>query len=147
MVQTLKQMIHTRLEGLDMAEEKWIIMLQPVLKKYNATKHSTTGMSPNDAKRKDNHIEVWLNIRNKATFARKYTPLKVGDSVRTYIKPHTFKKGYQPSWSSRVYKTTFIKNHQHLINDTNRKRLWNRHELLKVEGLKEKTVELSFKYM
>ena len=75
-----------------MTKEKWTDMLKPVLKKYNATKHLTTGVSQNDAKMKDNHIGVWLNIRKKATFARKYTPLKVGDSVRTYIKPHTFKK-------------------------------------------------------
>ena len=68
-------------------------MLQPVLKKYNNTKHSTTNMTPHEAKKKDNHIEVWLNIRNKATSARKYPPLKVGDSVRTYIKPHTLRKG------------------------------------------------------
>ena len=113
-------------------------MLNPVLKKYNATKHSTTGVSPNDAKRKDNHSEVWLNIRNKATFARKCPPLKVGDSVRTNIKPRTFKKGYQPSWSKEVYKITFIRNNQYLINDANRKILWNIHELLKIEGAEGK---------
>ena len=67
-------------------------MLKPVLKKYNATKHSMTGIISNDAKRKDNHIEVLLNIHSKAKFASKYTPLKVGDSVRAYIKPHTFLK-------------------------------------------------------
>ena len=110
MVQTLKNMIHTRLEGLDMTEEKWVDMLKPVLSKYNnETKHSTIGMTPTDVKRKDNHIEVWLKIRNKATFARTYPPSNVGDSVRTYIQPHTFKKGYQPSWSKEVYKITFIK--------------------------------------
>ena len=140
MVQTLKRMIHTRLDGLDMTKEKWVDMLKPVLKKYNATKHSTTGVSPNDAKRKDNHIGVWLNIQNKAKFARKYPPLSIGDSVRTYIKPHTFKKGYQPSWSKDVYRITFIRNNQYLINDANRKRLWNRHELLKIEGAEGKDV-------
>ena len=40
MVQTLKQMIHTRLEGLDMTEERWIDMLKPVLKK-SITQRST----------------------------------------------------------------------------------------------------------
>ena len=110
-------------------------MLKPVLKEYNATKHSTTGVSPDDAKRQDNHIEVWLNIRNKASFARKCPPSKVGDSVRAYIKPHTFKKGYQPSWSKEVYTITFIRNNQDLINDANRKRVRNRHELLRVDGV------------
>ena len=121
-----------------MIEEKWVDMLKPVLKKYKATKPSTTGVSPNDAKREDNHIQIWLNIRNQATFARKYPPLKVGDSVRTYIKPHTFKTGYQPSWSKEVYTITFIRNNQYLINDANRKRVWNRHELLKIEGAEGK---------
>ena len=102
--------------------------------KCNRTKHSTIGMTPHDAKRKDNRIEVWLNIKNKATYARKYPPLAVGQKVRTYIKPHTFKKGYQPSWSKEIYKITYIKNNQYLINDSSRKRVWNRHELLKVEG-------------
>lgn len=137
MVQTLKNMIHTRLEGLDMTEEKWVDMLQPVLKKYNNTKHSTTKMTPHEAKKKDNHVEVWLNIRNKATFARKYPPLKVGDQVRTYIKPHTFKKGYTSSWSKEVYQITYIKDNQYLIND-HRRRVWNRWELLKIEGAEGK---------
>ena len=48
-VQTIKDMIHQRLDGLDMDKEKWIDMLGPVLKKYNSTKHSTTGASPNEA--------------------------------------------------------------------------------------------------
>ena len=65
-------------------------------------------MSRNTAKRKDNHIEVWLNIRNKANFNRKYSPLKVGDLIRVYIKPKTFKKGYDSSWSKDVYKITYI---------------------------------------
>ena len=121
-----------------MTEDKWVDMLQPVLNKYNNTKHSTTGVTPHEAKKKENHVEVWLNIRNKATFARKYPPLKVADQVRTYIKPHTFKKGYQPSWSKEVYKITFIKNNQYLINDGVRRRVWNRHELLKINAAESK---------
>ena len=128
-------MIHTRLEGLEMTEEKWVELLPSVLKKYNNTKHSTIGMKPNGAKRKDNHIEAWLNIRSTTTFSSTYPPLKIGDNVRTYIKPHTFKKGYQPSWSKVVYKITFIKNNQYLINDGVRRRVWNRHELLKISGV------------
>ena len=114
-------------------------MLQPVLKKYNNTQHSTIGMSPNDAKKNDNHIQVWLNIKSKATFSRKYPPLKVGDSIRTYIKPHTFKKGYNPSWSKEISIITYInKDNQYLINDKVRRRVWSRHELLLVRGTEGK---------
>ena len=44
-------------------------------------------MEPNEAKKKDNHFEVWLNINSKATYNRKYPPLKIGSQVRTYVKP------------------------------------------------------------
>ena len=61
-------------------------------KKYNNTIHSTTGVTPNIAKEGDNNIEVWMNISNKATYNRKYPPLKVNDNVRTYIKKKHFQK-------------------------------------------------------
>jgi len=137
MIRTIKSMIHTRLEGLEIGKEKWVDMLGPVLKKYNNTKHSTTGFSPNEAKKNDNHFEVWLNITSKANFNRKYEMLKVGDKVRTYQKPKSMKKGTDSYWSKEVYTITFIKDKQYLIND-HRRRVWNRHELLKVEGVEGK---------
>ena len=137
MVQTLKNAIHKRLEGLEINKEKWVDMLPAVLKKYNDTPHSTINMSPNQAKDKKNHFEVWLNIYNNSNFSRKYPPLKVGDSVRTYVKPKTFRKGYESSWSKEVYKVMFFKDKQYTIND-NKNRLYSRHELLKISGVEGK---------
>ena len=74
---------------------------------------------------------VWLNISKRATYNRKYEPIKVGDKVRTYMKPKSMKKGYDSSWSKDVYTITFIKDKQYLIND-HRRRVWNRWELLKI---------------
>ena len=134
MVQTIKNMIHIRLEGLEINKEKWVDILPAVLKKYNNTVHSTINMTPNEAKDKKNHFEVWLNIYNNSNFARKYPPLKVGDSVRTYIKKKEgFKKGYESNWSKDVYKVIFYKDKQYLVND-NKRRLYSRHELLKISG-------------
>ena len=65
-VQEIKNMIHARLDGLDLSKEKWIDMLGPVLKQYNRRVHGTTGMSPNDARKDENSIEVYLNIKQKA---------------------------------------------------------------------------------
>ena len=137
-VQEIKNMIHTRLDGLDMQAEKWIEVLPSVLKKYNNRVHGTTGLSPNDARDDKNNIEVYLNIRQKANFHRKYPTLRVGDSVRTYVKPQTFKKGYHSAWSKDVYKITFIKDNQYLIND-HKRRVYNRFELLKIEGAEGKS--------
>jgi len=57
-VQEIKNMIHTRLDGLEMDAEKWIEVLPSVLKKYNSRTHGTTGLSPNDARDDKNNIEV-----------------------------------------------------------------------------------------
>ena len=40
----------------------------------------------------ENQIEVYMNIKQKAEFKRRYPTLKLPDQLRTYIKPHTFKK-------------------------------------------------------
>ena len=110
------------------------------LLKYKQSKALNDRREPKYGTRKDNHIEVWLNIINKATFNRKYSPLKVGDLVRVYIKPKTFKKSYDSSWSKDVYKITYISNEkkQFLVNDSSKRRVYSRHELLKIEGAEGK---------
>ena len=140
MVQPIKNMIHQRLEGLEMDKEKWIDMLGPVLNKYNNTKHSTTGLPPNEATNKSNNFEVWLNISNKATYNRKYQPLKVGDKVRTYVEPKSFKKGYESVWSKEVYTIQLIKDGTYLLNDYQKKRVYHRHEMLKINASEGKYV-------
>jgi hypothetical protein len=117
-----------------MSTEKWVEMLPAVLNKYNNTEHSTTGVKPNDAKKDENKVEVWLNIKNKAVYNRKYPPLKILDKVRTYIKPKTFKKGYESTWSKEVYTIQLIKDGTYLLNNYEKQRIYRRHELLKVEG-------------
>ena len=66
-------------------------MMPYVLKTYNNTKHSTTGLAPNEAVKPSNHFDVWLNISSEATYNRKY-PLKVGNQVRVYQTPKSLKK-------------------------------------------------------
>ena len=92
MIQTLKDMIHKRIEGLEIDKEKWVELIPVVLKLYNNKEHSTIGMAPVEALKEENHLHVNINIMSKAHFNMKYPPLKLKDEVRTYIKPHTFKK-------------------------------------------------------
>ena len=135
MVQTIKNMIHTRLEGLEINKQEWINLLPAVLKKYNNTKHSTTGFSPNQATQGNNNIEIWLNINNKASFNRKYPRLFKGSQVRTYVKPGSFKKGYDSKWSKDVYKVIAITDDgKSFMVNNNSRRLYSRHELLLVRG-------------
>ena len=100
-VQTIKNMIHARIEGLDLSVEKRVEMLPAILQKYNNTKHSTTSITPNEAKLEDNKLKVWLNIKNKAEFHRKHPPLSVCSFVRIY-EPPKHKKNYKSVWNSKV---------------------------------------------
>ena len=138
-VQEIKNMIHTRLEGLEKSRESWTEILPAVLKKYNNRIHGTTELSPIDARKPENQIEVFMNIRQKAQFKRRYPKLSKGDQVRTYIKPHTFKKGWDTSWSREVYKIIYITpdGKQFLVNN-NKRRVYNRWELLKITGAEGK---------
>ena len=91
MVQTIKNMIHQRIDGLEMDKNKWVDILPPVFNKYNDKKHSTTGLAPNEAVKPSNHMEVCLNTGSKATYNRKHPPLNIGSQVKVYQKPKSFK--------------------------------------------------------
>ena len=67
-IQEFKNMVHARLDGLEINKEKWTDMIIPVLKKYNSRQHGTTALSPNEARKPENEIQVFFNIRQKADF-------------------------------------------------------------------------------
>jgi hypothetical protein len=131
---TFKHMIHMRLKGSGL-EKGWVQLVPTVLKRYNSLPHSTTSISPNDAKKKDNELLVKFNIMNKAKFARKYPPLSVGQMVRKYRKPDNFsgKKASVSRWSEKPYKITNIKDGLYYLDD-GIARGYLRHDLLKIEG-------------
>ena len=93
--------------------------------------HNTIEMSPNQAKKPGNQLMVSYNIWNKAKRNRQYPDLKVGDDVRVKTIKDSKTKGYDPKWSKEVYKVTFIKGNDYLVND-NKHKTYIRHELLKV---------------
>ena len=59
--------------------------------------------------------------------------MNIGSQVRTYVKPTSMKKGHVSVWSTNVFEITSVKDKQYIINDFCR-RVWNRHELLKVDA-------------
>ena len=137
-IQTLKNMLITRVEALDMKAENWVEVLPAVLRKYNNTPHSSTSLTPNDGHKPENKFRVSVHIRKKAQWKRSYPKLEVGSFVRTRVKKHTFKKGFHSSWSDKVYQITYINDGQYLINDNLRHRVWNRHDLLLIPGVEGK---------
>jgi len=61
----------------------------------------------------------------------------VGSFVRIY-EPPKHKKGYKSVWSSRVYKITFMNDNGYLIDDFSKRKVFQRNELLKVQGNQDK---------
>ena len=62
--------------------QKYIDILQPLIDKYNSTKHRSIGMSPLDARKPSNHQQVFQNLYFKKVQARRIKPkYAVGDKV------------------------------------------------------------------
>ena len=78
----------------------WSEFLQPVLDAYNNTKHSATGVAPNDVNKK-NEIQIAMKLRSKAKTGS-YPDIDIGDSVRTPII-HKTPKGFKQQWSTELH--------------------------------------------
>jgi hypothetical protein len=68
------------------AHIQWSDLVPEILKAYNNTKHSTIRMTPNEAEKPSNQMDVKAAIELKARFPRKYPEVKVGDVVRVVKK-------------------------------------------------------------
>ena len=94
-------MIHNRLKAMKLDTDKWISVLEPVLAKYNLTKHESAEMKPIDGKKQSNKLLMWWNLHNKAKKERLYPEIKQGDEVRverTTVRTHTDSK-----WTTEKY--------------------------------------------
>ena len=91
--------------------QKYTDILQPLIDKYNSTKHRSIGMTPADAREPSNYQQVFKNLYYKKVKSRNIKPkYKVGDQVRISKKKNTFKKGYTINWSDKIYTITKVQN-------------------------------------
>lgn len=138
-IQRTKNMIMTRINGMD-EQVSWIKLLPFVLTKYNEkTVHDTIGMTPAQATLKKNEIEVLFNIASKSKRARRYPPLHIGSLVRKFKKGDNVgsKKGWTSKWSDRVFELEKIENGLYFLKDDPVKRGVLRHDLLRIDESQE----------
>ena len=91
--------------------QKYTNIIQPLMDKYNSTKHRSIGMTPTDARKPSNYQQVFKNLYLKKVKARKKEPkFKVGDKVRISIKKDIFEKGFTVNWSDKIYTITEVLN-------------------------------------
>ena len=88
---------------------KYTDILQPLMDKYNSTKHRSIGMSPSDARKPSNYQQVFKKLYFKKVKSRNTEPeYKVGDKVRITVKKNIFEKGYTNNWTDKVYTITEV---------------------------------------
>ena len=79
----------------------WSSFLQPVLDAYNKTKHTSTGVAPNDVNSK-NEVQVAMKMKKKAKVGS-YPDVNEGDNVRLQVV-HKTPKGFKQQWSTDLHK-------------------------------------------
>ena len=68
----------------------------------NKLKHDSHGFTPADAARRENSMDVKMNLEMKAKKTRKYPDLNVNDAVRIYKKTKNDKER-KGVWSDNEY--------------------------------------------
>ena len=83
-IRTVKKMLGDRIKATD---RTWTSLLSAVLTKYNhQMTHGTTKLTPNEAHKDENEVNVKANSLLKEKYLRKYPKLNVGDKVKIYNK-------------------------------------------------------------
>ena len=86
-IRTFKNMIYQRLEAPKNEEKQWFDLLDQVLVTYNhGRKHSSTQMTPHEARQNNNQQVVKFNLELTRQHGRKYPEISVGDTVKVYKK-------------------------------------------------------------
>lgn len=84
---------------------KWIDILQSLVDEYNATKHRTIKMKPNDVGYDDeNYLLNTVYRLNTGVSLQRKSKFKVGNFVRISRYKHVFSKGYTPNWTTEIFK-------------------------------------------
>jgi hypothetical protein len=79
--------------------DNWSKMIGPCLDSYNSTKHSATGVAPNDVN-SSNQVAIQRRLYEKSKKGH-YPPVQIGDSVRVPVT-HKQHKGFLDHWTEEI---------------------------------------------
>ena len=111
-IRTMKAMIYRRIESAkarDNEVKRWVDVLYPVLTTYNhIDKHHTIKMTPDEARKPQNQLQVKINLELKRVHSRVYPDIHVGDYVRIRKKKDKLDKERVPLWTPQTYRVERI---------------------------------------
>ena len=88
----------------------YINVLPDLVGDYNNTRHSSIKMTPVEASKKKNELEVWRNLYpNHLDIININPKFSIGDKVRISKKKKTFEKGYTTRWTEEVFTIVEVK--------------------------------------
>ena len=133
-IRTVKKMLGDRIKATN---RTWTSLLPAVLIKYNQQMtHGTTKLTPDEAHKDENAVEVKANSLLKEKYLRTYPKLNVGDKVKIYTKGkgnYTSRKETFSKWHNQIYTISNI-GRDMMLNKyyeiEGRTKKYNRHELL-----------------
>ena len=79
--------------------DNWSKIIGPCLDAYNNTKHSATGVAPNDVN-KDNQVAIQRRLDERSKKGH-YPTVQIGDTVRVRVI-HKQHKGYLNQWTEET---------------------------------------------
>ena len=132
-IRTIKGMIYKRVEH---TKQKWVDVLYSVLLTYNVkTKSSITGMTPAEAKKPGNQIDVGSHLELHRIHKRKYPNINIGDWVKILKKKKQFDKEHISTWTAAIHKVLGIVESmgQKLYKVSNHDKLLVRSDILLVD--------------
>ena len=89
-------MITKRLEAANQPDGKWTDILNQVQFVYNCKmEHSSTGMTPIQARDEKNHMKVKRNLELHSKSTRKYPEINVGNEEKIHKKNSLIKNMFQ----------------------------------------------------
>ena len=87
----------------------YVDILPDLVEDYNNTRHSSIKMTPVEASKKKNELEVWRNLYpNRLDIININPKFSIGDKVRLSKKKKTFEKGYTTRSTEEVFTITKI---------------------------------------
>jgi hypothetical protein len=132
-IRTFKNSLYKR---VDNAKEpvQWSDLIFEILITYNnKIVHTTTGLTPSEARLPKNRLTVWTNTYIKSKQTRIYPELSIGDKVKILRKKKISEKERTSVWSNEIYNVDNIfenKKQTFYMIGNNKQHI--RHELLKV---------------
>ena len=134
-IRTFKDSLYKRIDHAKDDKIQWVDLVFEILLTYNnKLVHRTTGMTPDDARKKKNELDVWVNTVINSNNTRTYPNLEKGDKVKILRKKGINEKERTSVWSENAYEVEdiFESKGQTFYKVSNGKD-HTRHELLKVK--------------